>query len=571
MGSRPEAAGFLAHRGLIAFATGAAMAEAALLAAFAPAARVLAPQVTALPPLAVFHDLRWLYSAQHSWLEFTLLLAALILMRSAVNSLLVRLAWPGAAEPPAPVAAFRYALGFTIFAFLLMSPVVSLTLGVAILPFSWPFLAIVPVMLLIAVPLSHGGVAGYWWRMLPPSAAVGWLLADFAVLSVTAAVIGRLSVLVSVPVAGLAGLVNARAWYGLTAAVARAHARAGGWSAGERLVPAVPVATITTIAVITLMTKLVFVVGIPTGDSPPAGAGQAGQVPVAASARTESQVGPSASSGGARPAAARRDRPGHAPVLEVAGFGSWCCGHARSLAYVMPGTLVQQFSYRGLDPAGRPLPYGPEASDLPLPELGDRIAAQVWRLHARTGQPVDVVAESEGTLGVYAMLARHPDVPLAAVVLLSPIVAPGQVSYPVGGGSALVPGDELQGVVWFVGGLSPFGASGAQTLIESVNRVGAQFAEQATRDHGLRWLELVPLADAVTLPACSLPSNVMVVPALHGALINDPLSLRMVRDFLTDHRVSGTARLRTTAEIVAAAASAWRIPQATTPSPPCRR
>jgi len=237
----------------------------------------------------------------------------------------------------------------------------------------------------------------------------------------------------------------------------------------------------------------------------------------------------------------------------------------------MPGTLVQQFSYRGLDPAGHPLPYGPAASDLPLPVLGDRIAAQVWRLHASTGRRVDIVAESEGTLGVYAMLARHPRVPVGAVVLLSPIVAPGQVSYPVGGRSAQLPGDELQGVVWFVGGLSPFGTSGAQTLIRSVNRVGAQFAAKAARNHRLRWLELVPLADAVTLPACSLPSNVLVVPAFHGALLDDPVSLRMVRDFLSDQQVRGPSGLRTTAEIVAAAASAWRIPQATTPSPPCRR
>jgi hypothetical protein len=451
-----------------------------------------------------------------------------------------------------------------------MSPVVSLTLGVAILPFSWPFLAVVPVMLLIAVPLSHGGVAGYWWRMLPPGAAVGWLLVDFAVLSVTAAVIGRLSVLAAVPVAGLAGLVNARAWYGLTGAVARAHARAGGWPAGARLIPAVPVATLAALAVITLMTKLVFVVGIPTPSPPPAGLGQAGQIPVAASARTASQAGPSASSGRTESAAARKGRPGHRPVLVVAGFGSWCCGHGRSLAYVMPGTLVQQFSYHGLGPAGRPLPYGPEASDLPLPDLGDRIAAQVWRLHAKTGERVDIVAESEGTLGVYAMLARHPDVPVGAVALLSPIVAPGQVSYPVGGGSALLPADELRGVVWFVGGLSPFGTSGAQTLLASVNRVGAQFAEQAARSHGLRWLELVPLADAVTLPACSLPSNVLVVPALHGTLLDNPASLRMVRDFLTERPVGGAPELRTTAEIVAAAASAWRIPQVTTPSPPCR-
>ena len=235
----------------------------------------------------------------------------------------------------------------------------------------------------------------------------------------------------------------------------------------------------------------------------------------------------------------------------------------------MPDTLVQTFSYRGLNPLGDPLPYGATASDLPLPVLGDRIAAQVWRLHARTGRRVDVVAESEGTLGVDAMLAQHPRVPVAAVVLLSPIVAPGQVSYPVSPGSALVPGSELQAVVWFVGGLSPFGTSGAQTLIGSVNRVGARFAAQAARDHRLRALELVPLADAVTLPACRLPSNVLVVPAFHGDLLGDPLALRIVRSFLVRHRIAESARLRTAAEIVASAASAWQIPRATTPSPPC--
>jgi hypothetical protein len=237
----------------------------------------------------------------------------------------------------------------------------------------------------------------------------------------------------------------------------------------------------------------------------------------------------------------------------------------------MPDIVVQQFSYLGLDPGGNPLPYGPSASNLRLPVLGDRIAAQVWRLHARTGRQVDIVAESEGTLGVYAMLARHPDVPVSAVVLLSPIIAPGQVSYPVGGGAAMVPGGELQAVVWFVGGLSPFGTSGAQTLIASVNESGARFAAAAARHHGLRLLELVPLADAVTMPACQLPSNVLVLPAMHGALLGDPPALRTVRDFLAHRPVSADGGLRSAAEFVAAAATAWRIPQATVPIPPCAR
>jgi hypothetical protein len=126
-------------------------------------------------------------------------------------------------------------------------------------------------------------------------------------------------------------------------------------------------------------------------------------------------------------------------------------------------------------------------------------------------------------------------------------------------------------VVWFVGGLSPFGTSGAETLIGSVNEVGARFAALAARNHRVPWLALVPLADAVTLPDCTLPSNVLVVSAFHGDLLGDPAALRIVRGFLTHHRAASTASLRAAAEIVASAASAWRIPLATAPSPPCRR
>lgn len=336
MANRPEGAtGFLAHRGLIAFATGAALAEAGLLIAFAPAARGLAPQVTALPPLAVFHDLRWLYSAQRSWLEFTLLLAGLILARSAVNSVLVRLAWPATGEAPAPLPALRCAFGFTVFACLLISPVASLALGVAILPFSWPFLATLPVMLLIAVPISHGGMAGAWWRRLPSPAAAGWLLADFALLSVAAAVIGRLPTAATVPVAAVAGLVNARAWYGLTAAVARAPAARGhGLLAWLHHIPSVPMATVAVIAVVILAIRLVFLVGVPAVHAPQGGPGSGmtavGQVTAAQQAATA----PSRSRWSRRP-----------PVLVVPGFGSYCCAHGQSLAGAMPDTLVQTFSY----------------------------------------------------------------------------------------------------------------------------------------------------------------------------------------------------------------------------------
>jgi hypothetical protein len=260
---------------------------------------------------------------------------------------------------------------------------------------------------------------------------------------------------------------------------------------------------------------------------------------------------------------------GHHPVLEIAGFGSWCCGQDRALVRALPGTLVQQFSYRGTNRHGQPLPYGPKAGNISLPLLGDRIAAQVQRLHKQTGKPVDIVAESEGSLGVDAMLARHPDAPVGSVVLLSPIVAPGQSGYRGGSGTGLVTKDELHALIWFVGGLSPFGTSGAQTLINSVNDVGARFAAAAAHHAPVRLLEVVPLADAVTLPACPLPPNVVVVPALHGELLGDPAALRTVHRFLTNRPVTGVPDLRATAEIMAAAATAWRMPETAAPSPPC--
>jgi hypothetical protein len=563
----PRDDSFLAHRGLIAVGCGTAMTEACLLVVFAPAARALAAQVTALPPLAIFHDLRWLYSMQRSWFWFAVLLAGLLLARSALNTVLVRLAWPAHKAPPS-LAALRGALVVTALACMLISPLVSLTFGVAILPFSWPFLAMLPAMLLLALPLSHAGMAKTWWRSAPPLSAAWWLLAEFAVLSAAAAVCARLPAVDAIPVAGLAGLVNARAWFGLTAAIAR-HIPAGplplpragetvqglaSWTAGR--VPAGPLSLAVVIAVVIALIRLVFVFGGPIGEG-----------------RREATVAWAAGAGAAAAAAGHRIAPTggrHDPVLEIAGFGSWCCGQDRALAKALPHTQVQQFSYLGTDRHGQPEPYGAKASNLPLPLLGDRIAAQVERFHAETGEPVDIVAESEGTLGVDAMLARHPQAPVGAVVLLSPIVAPGQAAYRDTTGSGLVTRDELHAVIWFVGGLSPFGTTGAQTLINSVNSDGARFAAAAAEHVRSRLLEVVPLADAVTLPACPLPGNVVVIPAFHGELLGDPAALRTVRGFLADRPVTGVPELRTTAEFVAAAATAWRMPETTPPpAPPC--
>ena len=71
----------------------------------------------------------------------------------------------------------------TVLVWLVMSPVVTLMFGVALVPFSWPYLAAVPIMLGTALALSQGGVGQAWWRRLPPVRTAAWLLASFAVLS----------------------------------------------------------------------------------------------------------------------------------------------------------------------------------------------------------------------------------------------------------------------------------------------------------------------------------------------------------------------------------------------------
>jgi hypothetical protein len=231
---------------------------------------------------------------------------------------------------------------------------------------------------------------------------------------------------------------------------------------------------------------------------------------------------------------------------------------------MMPGTVVRQFSYLGMNAKGDPMRSGPGADDLPLPELGDRMAAQLMRLHAATGRPVDVVAESEGTLGLYAMLDRHPGLPVGSVALLSPIVEPGQLGSSPGTDDASVSEYALDALNHLVGGMSPYGSTGAQDLISSVSQFGARYFDAITRLMGrpTRGLAVIPLADALTLPVCGLPADVVVVPAFHGGLLGDPSVLPMVSAFLERRHVQGQdqGRLKAAAEILTGAATAWRMP-----------
>ena len=550
------AEGFLRHRGLILVAAGGAAAEAGLLTLVAPAARPIAPQATALPALAAYHDLRWLFADSQSWLGFAAILTAALLARSAVDTLLLRLAWPRELRAPRLGRAFFSCLALTSVAWLLLSPVVTLAFGVAVLPFSWPFLAAMPIMLGIAIALSHGGVIVAWWRRLPPPRAVLWLLASFLVLSVAAGLIAHLGTAAALGVAAVTGLVNARAWYGLAGIASRIHPRTPE-SVPARVLFSLPFAPVAALMVIVLAVGVVRLMFTGTIQLP---------VNTGTSAAAANVTGGAGSAIGGGAGQAGSVRPIAAAVLVVGGWGSSCCDEANGLRSAMPGATVRQFSYAGLGANGMPLSSGGSANDVPLPLLGDRMAQQLLKLHQVSGRPVDVVAESEGTLGVYAMLDRHPGLPIGSVVLLSPIVEPGQLSYPSGQDAASVSEYALDTLNHLVGGMSPYGPGGAQRLIGSVSEFGARYFSAVTGSSGkdIRWLAVVPLADAVTLPVCELPPDVVVVPAFHGGLLGDASVLPMVSEFLAGHQAQPQGldedHLRVAAEVITGAAMAWRMP-----------
>jgi hypothetical protein len=557
------AEGFLRHRGLILVAAGGAVAEGGLLTLLAPNARSIAPQVTALPSIAAYHDLRWLFTDTQSRLWFAGLVVAVLVARAALDVTMLRLAWPRGVPAPRVSRAFVSCATLTLLAWVLLSPAVTLAFGVAVLPFSWPFLAAFPLMLGIVAALSHGGVITAWWRRVPPARAVLWLLGSFAAATVAAAVMTHLSAGEALLVAALTGLVNARAWYGLAVLAARVQPRPHESLPAKMLfsLPYAPIAAVMVLALVVGVARLLFTGTIQLPISP------ASNVAPAAAVAGAGQGSGAGSGPQAAPSPAAAVAATASAVLVVGGWGSSCCDAADGLRAVLPGVPVRQFSYVGLNAQGQPVPSGASADDLPLPVLGDRIAAQVRALHATSGRSVAVVAESEGTLGVYAMLARDPGLPVSSVVLLSPIVSPGQLTYPPGPDGASVSEAALDELNHLVGGMSPYGPSGAQNLLSSVSEFGARYFDDMVTAAGsggksIRWLAVVPLADAVTLPECGLPPGVIIVPAFHGGLLGDPSVLPMVSTFLSGRNVTvaDDGQMREAAELITSAAAAWRMP-----------
>jgi hypothetical protein len=256
---------------------------------------------------------------------------------------------------------------------------------------------------------------------------------------------------------------------------------------------------------------------------------------------------------------------GEHAVLLVPGYAGECCSEGADLRARYPELLVEQYSYAGLDAEGRPLPHTGAATDADLGSLADIMAAQVRALNDRTGRAVSVVAESEGTLVVATCLDRYPNVPIARVMHLSPIVDAGRATFPDAGhqGRGLIAGYELRFLGAIIDRLAPLSLGAEGPFLDSVRaEAGSLLTVEALEDSDVEQIVVVPLADAVVgPPQADYGVDAVVVPAFHGGLRDQPDVQDMIAQWVDGERIGGSAMWMLLGRVIAGSASAWHVPE----------
>ncbi len=512
---------------LVIVCVGLAVLEVATVFVFLPGSSPsLAPQVSAVAPFGIFHDLRWLSVYASSWPAFGALAFGVLVARGAITALCVRLAWPAGVPPPRSTTLLVRGVGATALAAVFLAPSVALLFALAVVPVSWLFLAAVPLALGVALVVHPIAVTGGWWKHPIPLRALGWVALSFAVLTIAAAVIAVGPSWVIVLTAALSGAFNARAWAGMVGAVVE-HRQS------DRVFPAVPLALAVMAAVVAAGSLNGFT-HVSSQGSP---------------------VGPAASYS--------PPMRGAQAVLVVSGYGSHWNG---APIHPVPGPFFEQkFSYRGLESSGRPLAYSSADTVQTLHALDIRLGSQVTTLARATGRRIDIVAESEGALVAKTYLVSHADAPVGTVVLASPLLAPGRVSYPADGSGALLglpSRDALEVLSRAYQSVAPIDLSPESRFLKSVNGLAPLLQGLLSCPApGVRQVAVLPLADATAAPVHStLPFPSVVVPAFHGGLIGSASADRIIAAAL-DGQVPVTSRgLRDLDRLIALAASAWQDP-----------
>lgn len=459
-----------------------------------------------------------------SWATFVLEAVALIALRSLLVTGLVRAAWPRGTPRPPLRDQLRSITGFVAIVALVLLPFAVLVFAMAVVALSWLFFVAVPVLVMAAVLVHRGTVSRSWWRDRPTWDTVRVILATFVLLTAAGAALVWAPPVATVPIAALAGVADAWCWLHLV------HALAG--------VPAQPRRR--PFVVVALAGIVVLVVGGTAAGFAVSVAVQNGRAPVAA-------VSPHATG---------------PPVLIVKGFNSEWDGITRR--WVQGNYRIRPFSYTGLDARGEPRQYGRSATHQSVRDLALELRTQVNAFHAATGEPVSIVAESEGSVVALAYLAASPHAPVRNLVVLSPLLAPGRVFYPPVGnaGWGVAAGTVIDGLGRALSAVGPVDVSANTPLFRS-------FVEEGPALQGLlrcavpgrRELAVIPLDSGVSVPA---PAHVgiphVVVPAFHGGLLGDHTTARLIDDVLQGRPASSSGAWAALGGAVGAIAAPWQAP-----------
>jgi hypothetical protein len=504
---------------LMFLAAGLPAAEAGvLLAVGLRPALPLAAQVSAPPPFDVLHDVRWLAVYHNSWWTYAVELLLLIAVRGTVDAGIVALAWPSGIARPSFRRLVTTGVLATVVAAVALTPWAAAAVAGSVTSLSW-FLIGELLPLLVLVPLlQRGPVLSTWWRGVPPLAALGWSMVAFAVLTADSVAIGLVPAPATVAVAAAAGAVNGWMW--------RRIVRVG-VTGRVRLVrvPVTLVAAVTVVVMMLLFARLTTLV-TEAAQGPPGSIGTTG---------TSTDA-----------------------IMFVAGYDSTL--HTLRAG---PGLSIVPFSYRGTDPDGHPLPYPWTATHQSLTASAALLARQVAGLHDRTGRPVALVAESEGTLVVRAYLDTLPHPAVDAVVLMSPLIQPGLVYYPpptAGSGWGIATGWQLRALVGAISAISGVQVSADEPFVRSL-------LDQAPlyRDHmlcpvpGVRMIAFLPFADAVLAPpATPIAIPAIEEPGLHALLLTRPSVQQRIVRFLHGDPVDSAVSVQF--RLIQLAAGAWQTP-----------
>lgn len=508
-----------------------AAGEAAVLRAVGfGSALSLAPQITAVSPYGSFHDLRWIFVYHASWAAFIAEVVAAVVLRTAWAVAMTLAAAPGldgsgvvpgrSVRGGARLVA-RRALVFHAFAVALLAPWAAVAVSAAETSLSWFVPGEVLPLLVLGLVLQRGGTVQPWWRGIPSWRLLGLGLVAFAAVPVASLVIGYTPGWWVVPVAGAAGAANGWLWR----LVVNSPARRPDRRAGRAPVPVL-------VAVALLLGLL-----------------SAGQL--AALGRLNAREPLPAITGPGVAAV-------HQPVIFVGGYDTDWDGSPTRV-----GLRLDIFSYRGLDGAGRPLPYEFADTHVALERSAALLGRQITATSRRAGGPVSLIALSEGTFVVRRYLSGTPNPPVNAVVLMSPLVKASRVYLPPAdatSGWGIATGWLMRGMLALTRATGGPPISLDEPFVRSLLDNAALYRNQMLCPvPGVRMAAFVPLGDAVAVP----PDRYARIPVVglldvHGGMLPRADVQRELLGFLAGGPIDDDPGWAF--PVVQAATSGWQAP-----------